>query len=86
MRNMVFYVVTYTAIYRGYLCITDISKEDVQLRKGETIAFRWVDMQEFREVFYSDQFVDKQRERLSELKTTKTALTATFLKHDKKSD
>lgn len=61
-----YYVVTDTTIYRGYLCVTDIPKNDVKLQKGETIAFRWVDEQEFREVFYSDQFVDGLRERLSE--------------------
>ncbi|MDE5589344.1 MAG: NUDIX hydrolase [Acetatifactor sp.] len=61
-----YYVVTATTIYRGYLCVTDISKENVQLQKGETIAFRWVDKQEFRKVFNSDQYVDKLRERLSE--------------------
>lgn len=61
-----YYVVTDTTIYRGYLCVTDISKENVQLQKGETIAFRWVDKQEFRKVFNSDQYVDKLRERLSE--------------------
>lgn len=61
-----YYVVTDTTIYRGYLCVTDIPKEDVQLQKGETVAFRWVNEQEFKEVFYSDQFVDGLRERLSE--------------------
>lgn len=81
-----YYIVTETTIYRGYLCVTDISKEDVQFQKGETIAFRWVNKEEFREVFYSDQYVDKQRERLSELKTAlkRQSLTAIFLKHDKK--
>lgn len=67
-------VVTDTTIYLGYLCVTDIPKESVKLQKGETVAFRWVNKEDFREVFYSDQFVDGLRERLSEfvqMETTK---------------
>lgn len=59
-----YYVVTDTTIYQGYLCVTDIDKEAIRLQKGESVAFRWVNWQEFREVFYSERFVDKQRERL----------------------
>lgn len=59
-------VVTATTIYRGYLCVTAIPKEEIQLQEGETVAFRWVNEQKFREVFYSDQFVDGLRERLRE--------------------
>lgn len=61
-----YYIVSDTTIYRGYLCVTDIPKDHVTLQKGETIAFRWVDKQEFREIFYSDQYVDGLRERLHE--------------------
>lgn len=61
-----YYVVTDTTIYWGYLCVTDISKESVRLQEGETIAYRWVDKKEFLEVFHSDQFVDGLRERLHE--------------------
>ena len=59
-----YYVVSDTTIYRGYLCVTDIPKDSVKLQKGETIAFRWVNKQEFREIFYSDQYVSGLRERL----------------------
>lgn len=61
-----YYVVSDTAIFRGYLCVTDIPKDCVKLQKGETIAFRWVNKQEFREIFYSDQYVSGLRERLHE--------------------
>lgn len=61
-----YYVVTNTTIYRGYLCVTDMPKEDVQLQEGETIAFRWVNKEEFREIFYSDRYVSGLRERLHE--------------------
>ena len=46
--------------------MTDIPKGNVKLQKGETVAFRWVNEQEFREIFYSDQYVDGLRERLRE--------------------
>lgn len=59
-------VVSDTTIYRGYLCVTDIPKDNIKLQKGETIAFRWVNKQEFREIFDSDQFVGGLRERLHE--------------------
>lgn len=59
-----YYTVTDNAIYWGYLCITDIPKENIKCQEGETIAFRWVQKSEFREIFYSDQFVDLLRERL----------------------
>lgn len=59
-------VVTDTTIYRGYLCVTGIPKDNVKLQKGETVAFRWVNKQEFREIFYSDQYVNGLRGRLCE--------------------
>ncbi len=61
-----YYIVSDTTLYHGYLCVTDISKDKIKLQKGETIDFRWVNKQEFREVFYSSQFVDGLRERLRE--------------------
>lgn len=62
----IYRIVTDTTIYHGYLCVTAIPKEAIRLQKGETIAFRWVDRAEFKNVFYSDAFVDKLRERLGE--------------------
>ncbi len=64
LKNL-YYVVKDRTIYHGYLYVTDIPKDEVQLQKGETIAFRWVDQQEFKKIFYSDQYVDGLRERLS---------------------
>lgn len=61
-----YYYVSDKVIYRGYLCVTDVPKDHVKLQKGETIAFRWVNKQEFREIFYSDQYVDGLRKRLRE--------------------
>lgn len=61
-----YHVVTDTTIYQGYLYTTDIFKESIKLQKGETIAFRWVSKQEFREIFCSNQYVDGLKERLSQ--------------------
>lgn len=59
-----YHIVTDTTIYWGYLCVTNIPKDQVKLQAGETIAFRWVNKREFLEIFYSDRFVDKLRDRL----------------------
>lgn len=61
-----YYTITDTTIYQGYLCVTGIPKDGMRLQKGETIAFRWVSKEEFREVFYSGRYVDGLRERLKE--------------------
>ncbi|MCM1064307.1 MAG: NUDIX domain-containing protein [Eubacterium sp.] len=61
-----YHMVSDTSIYQGYLYVTDISKENVKLQKGETIAFRWVDQQEFKKIFHSDQYVGGLKERLQE--------------------
>lgn len=60
----IYHIVTDTTIYEGYLCVTDIPKDHIKLQKGETMDYRWVDKQEFLEIFYSDRFVDLLRERL----------------------
>ena len=55
--------VTHDTIYKGYLCVTDVCKENVTLQEGETIAYKWVDKQEFLKIFESDQIVSRARER-----------------------
>lgn len=42
--------VTANTIYLGYLCMTDVPKDTIQLQKGETVAYRWVTREEFREI------------------------------------
>ncbi len=61
-----YHTVSDTSIYQGYLWVTDIPKDSVKLQEGETIAFRWVNKQEFREIFNSDQYVEGLKERLRE--------------------
>ncbi|MDE7044202.1 MAG: NUDIX hydrolase, partial [Acetatifactor sp.] len=65
LKNL-YHNVSDTSIYHGYFCLTDIPKDHIKLQKGETIAFRWVSKQEFREIFQSDQYVDGLKERLRE--------------------
>ena len=61
-----YHIVSETTIYWGYLCVTDIPKEKVRLQEGETIAFKWVHEREFKEIFYSNQYVNTVRERLKD--------------------
>lgn len=61
-----YHIVSDTTIYWGYLCVTDIPKENIRLQQGETIAFRWVNEQEFKHIFYSDMYVDTLRKRLKD--------------------
>lgn len=60
-----FRVVTHDTIYRGYVCITDVSKDSVTLQEGETIDYKWVNRDEFMKIFESDIFPVK-RERWSD--------------------
>ncbi len=59
-------VVTGETIYQGYVCYTSAPKDSVTLQEGETIAYRWVNKEEFLEVFESDKFPDLLRQRLEE--------------------
>ncbi len=60
-------ITTERVIYRGYVCYTDIPKDSVVLQEQETIAFRWVDKENFLRIFESDAFVPFLRERLLSL-------------------
>lgn len=51
-------------IYHGYICRTNVPKDSIVLQEGETIAYRWVDWEEFMRVFESEQFPDILRERM----------------------
>ncbi|HBA49932.1 MAG TPA: NUDIX hydrolase [Lachnospiraceae bacterium] len=65
----IYTVVRRNAIYKGYLCRTDVPKDAVTLQPGETIAYRWAEWQQFMEIYESADFVDTLRERLSEFVT-----------------
>lgn len=40
--------VTDIAIYTGYLCVTNVPKDSIRLQEGETIAYRWVNLEALR--------------------------------------
>ncbi len=62
----IYHAVSNDSIYYGYLCITDIYKDDIRLQKGETIDFRWVNKREFMEIFFSDNYVRGLKNRLGD--------------------
>ncbi len=63
-------VVTRSAIYKGYLTVTDMEKDSVVLQKGETVAYKWVKKEEFMTILESNQFVPARRKRLEEFVST----------------
>lgn len=52
------------AIHYGYLCITDIPKDQIKLQEKETIQYRWLSKEEFLKFIKTEQFVPVRRERL----------------------
>ncbi len=59
------------SMYKGYLCITNVPKDSVRLQEGETIDYKWVEIEEFLQIFYSEVFVDVVRERLKSFVQTR---------------
>lgn len=53
-------------IYQGYLCITDMDKDEIVLQEGETIAYKWVSKEEFLEVFHSEKYLNHLKRNLYE--------------------
>ena len=51
-------------IYDGYLCVTDWPKDQIRLQEGETVAYRWLDREEFIAFFDSDDCIDRFKRRL----------------------
>ena len=54
------------AIYEGYLCLTDISKDQVRILPEENSAYYWYTTEEFIEFFHSDQCLDRFKRRLKD--------------------
>ena len=53
------------AILHGFLCVTDCDKSSVTLQEGETIAYKWLDKDEFIEFIYSENSIKEQQDRLT---------------------
>ncbi len=49
--------------YWNYLCITDCPKDSVTLQEGETIAYKWVNKEDFLRFMESNEIVPTQKER-----------------------
>lgn len=52
------------AIYEGYLCITDIAKDQIRLLPEENSEYFWYTKEQFLEFFHSDQCLDRFKRRL----------------------
>ena len=50
-------------IYCSFLCVTDWDKEKVKLQEGETMAFKWVNKEQFADFIQSDEAIKRQIER-----------------------
>lgn len=53
-------------IYEGYLCVTDIPKDQIRLLPEESSAYYWYTTQEFLEFFHSDLCLERFKRRLKE--------------------
>ena len=52
------------SIYHSYLAMTDCPKDAVKLQKGETVDYRWLSEEEFREFWKTGNSVPVQKRRL----------------------
>ena len=52
------------AIYFNYLCVTNCKKDSIILQENETIDYKWVTLEEFKEFVHSNDSVKTQIERL----------------------
>lgn len=64
--KQIYKVVTADTIYKGYVCRVDVPKDSVILQEGETIDYKWVDKDEFLEIYHSESFVTCMKERMNE--------------------
>lgn len=54
-------------LFYCFLCTTDCDKNNVKLQKGETISFKWINENEFIEFVNSDNMIDTQKRRYTNL-------------------
>ena len=52
------------AIYEGFLCLTDIPKDNIRILPEENSAYYWYTTEEFLEFFRSDDCLDRFKRRL----------------------
>ena len=51
-------------LYVNYLCETDFPKDKITLQEGETIAYRWLNREQFAAFVNSDEMIAHLRDRL----------------------
>ena len=62
----IYTVTTNDTIYKGYMCLVDIDKNNIILQEGETIAYLWITKKEFMIVCKSELFIPTLNNRLNE--------------------
>lgn len=63
--EMIYRSMNEETIYQGYFCRTSVSKDSIILQEGETIAYRWVDQDEFRRIYeVGEKFPFELKERM----------------------
>lgn len=50
-------------LYYSYVCIVSCPRDSIVLQKGETVDYKWVDLEEFKEFLKSDLVVKTQSNR-----------------------
>lgn len=54
-------------IFHNYLCLTDFKKDKITLQEGETMDYRWITAEEFKDFITSDQAISWQKKRYQDL-------------------
>ncbi len=63
--EMIYRSMNEETIYQGYFCRTGVPKDSIILQEGETIAYRWVDQDEFRRIYEAgEKFPFELKERM----------------------
>ena len=52
------------SIYYQFSCETSCDKQSIQLQEGETVSFRWVSLQQLKEMLDSGEIVPATKERM----------------------
>ncbi len=51
------------SIFHSFICITDFLKDKITLQESETISYKWISEEEFKEYIHSDLRVPPQIDR-----------------------
>lgn len=61
----IYSIVTCNTIYKGFLCIVNIDKNNIILQEGETISYQWISKKDFIGFYRSELFVPSLSDRLT---------------------